>query len=242
MRRFCFVLIALGVLLVLPAMAAASTTDIPGVPLPVSPVMGYLDADAHNAANVFSLPMRNGDRLSLTLNGQGTLLESGNDMELAVFAPDAMSIDGTNPVQHTYCSEFPGEMSFSASSAATYYVAVICSNYVHGQHGNYSLGWTCQSPTITALTSKNAVIKRGASRVLKGSLGYAVEPAPLPSTSVTLQGKTSKWATVATATTDGSGHFSFKVKPKKSTSYRVVCAESSTLLSSMSQTLRVTVH
>jgi hypothetical protein len=231
-----------------PVVAAASGNDnIPGVPIPASPAQGFLDAKS-NRVDVYSIAMRQSDRLSITLNGVSTLLKSGGVMEdrgikLAVYGPDAMDIKGTKALGWTLTWDFPCNWTFSAPSDATYYFAISVVN--SAAYGNYSMAYACQSPTIAALTSRPKTIRRGTSVSVAGSVKYAVNPAPISGAQVTLLAwavAKEKWIAKASATTDSDGRFSFAVKPLKTTIYCVNAVETDTLLGSYSPMLKYVVR
>lgn len=245
MRRVLVLIFLLCVLLVFPqlALAASDDDDIPGVPITATPVMGYLIAGTNNA-DVYSLTMRKYDRLSLRLNGD----DSNASFWAEVYAPDAMSILSTTPlddIMHWRYS-YPKTCVLNASSSGLYFVAVRTLDYVSSSdaYGNYSLDWTCQSPTVTALSSRSRSIPRGGSAKVAGLVKYDVDASPIPLKMVILQKSLtgSGWVKVTSKKTDSTGHFSFTVRPTMSTYYRVVSPGTSALLKSTSSRIRIRIR
>ena len=246
MKKPVLFLLACCLLLGAPAVATASGNDnIPGVPIPASPIQGYLDAKS-NKVDVYSLAMRQSDRLTMTINGVSTLFShdilSNYGVNMAVYGPDAMDIKGTKSLANKGAWSFPTTWTFSAPSAATYYLAISVGGY---GYGNYSLAYACQSPTITALTSGPKTIRRGSSVSVSGNVKYAVDPAPLPEVEVTLLAwavAKEEWIAKAHTRTDSDGRFSFAAKPLKTTIYCVNTVETDTLLGSYSPMLKYVVR
>ena len=217
----------------LPARAAGDD-DIPGVPMPASPALGYLASGA-DIADVYSLPLRQGDRLSLKINCDGN-----GGLWGEIFAPDAMSVFTTDSVEDCgFCgSSYPQTCTYNAPSAGTYFVAVRATKFASDHdYGNYSLAWTRQSPTITSLATRSKTIRRGKSASVTGTLKLDADATAVVGQSVDLQrslnGK-GGWKKVSRKATDSTGKFSFKVKVKKTAWYRVVSPTTNSLLKSTS--------
>jgi hypothetical protein len=247
-RRIAILAVIASALLLLGLSAgqalAAGDDDIPGVPISTSPVMGYLAARS-DMADVMSIAVRQNDRLSFTVNGEATLFDNTfGGPRVKLFSPDAMSISGTNAVAYGNGSNFPITLDYNAASAGTYYIVVKLDDYAYEGYGTYSLAWTCQSPTITALTSRPKTVRLGSSATVVGLVKYDADSAPVAGQSVTLQRRPvgGKWSNLTSKATDSTGHFSFKVKPRKATFYRVLSPLTATLLRSTSNTVKYKVR
>ncbi|MEN6430533.1 MAG: cell wall-binding repeat-containing protein [Coriobacteriales bacterium] len=108
--------------------------DIPGaVPLGPSPVSGTVDA-VSDVADVFSVDVPSGSRLSLTLTGAATL-----NADVCVFDRDATSIDVDTALAGTLGDALPKAVVFDvpAGVGGTYYVAVCAA----AGSGSYTLAW-----------------------------------------------------------------------------------------------------
>lgn len=99
--------------------APASADDyIPGVALPASPVSGSLN-EVTDWDDVYSVYLRAGDTLNLSLNGAG-----GTDYDLYLFAPGATDTYEDAPVALSENSSYPETISYVAPAPGTYYVDV----------------------------------------------------------------------------------------------------------------------
>jgi hypothetical protein len=241
MRRVFVLFVLSCALLGFPQLAAAEADDdIPGIPITTSPVMGYLIAGV-DRADVFSVSMKQYDALSLKVNGNDTY----NNFWAQVFAPDAMGIYTTDALEATtHYGSYPKSCTFHAPAAGTYYVAIATNYYVGEGEGNYSLTWTCKSPTITALTSRSRSIRRGTVAPVAGRIAYAADGMPATAIPVALQKsrKGASWQTVASRKTDASGSFSFKVRPTKTTYYRALFSGTPSLITSTSARVKIRVR
>ena len=219
--------------------SAAGDDDIPGVPMPAPPVQGYLDSKS-DANDVYSLAMNQGDRLAVTLNGDST---SDGNFYIDLFGPGSMGIGGTDPVAVDHNGNYPKTMTYSATTSGTYYVALWCYKS-DSVYGNYSMDWACRSPNIASVKSRSKAVRKGASVAIVGNLRYDLDSAPIAAKKVTLQRSVSGsgWRQITSKKTDASGHFSFKVRVTKTTSYRVHSAQTNTLLKCTSNTVKYKVR
>ncbi len=122
---------------------AAADDNIPGVPIPVSPVAGSLD-DMADLDDVYEIYLDVGDRLQVYLWG-----DPGAVMDVTLFAPGATSVlsdynDRTLMVGDYYTSVYPDPLGYTAVpfseggwGAGSYYLDV----WVSSGSGTYDLFW-----------------------------------------------------------------------------------------------------
>jgi len=232
-------LLAASLLVASPARAREADDDIPGVPIPASPVQGYLDANA-DRVDVYSLSMRKGDRLRLVMNGQSSM----DNPQICVYGPGSMGVQTTDPVAGLYCFDFPGVLRYTATTGGTHYVAVAIWFDDWDDYGNYTLAWTNKSPTITRLTTKSKTITAGRSTEVAGVLKYAFGDAGIADKTARLEASRtgSKWTKVKSKKTSATGTFSFTVRPAVSRYYRVRFTGTTSFLASKSARIRITVR
>ena len=108
--------------------AVALADDIPGVPLPASPVQGYLDnsnGSGVHTNDVYNFSMRVGDRFYAVLNADSSHPDSDYDLQL--FAPGPMGVFGTTPLvdvdPYAY-NPYPNTLNYTATAAGLYYLNV----------------------------------------------------------------------------------------------------------------------
>jgi len=240
-RRLMLALAALGILLLFgPTVGLALANpddDIPGVPITASPVMGYV-ASGSDMADVYSIAMKQNDRLHIVFN-----CGAPGGVWASLYAPDALSITTTDPLESGYASEsYPQTFTYNVPHAGTYFVSVETSPYQSdNQGGNYSLAWTCKSPTLTRLSTHSKTIRIGTSTAIKGGLKTEADSAAISAATVHLQRLVAgHWkAMTIKATTDAKGRFAFRVRPKTTSKYRAVFTGTSKLLSSKSVAIRI---
>ncbi len=99
--------------------AKAADDDVPGVPIPASPIEDFVDRGT-DTADVFAVTLAAGERIGAELLG-----ESG-DFDLELYAPATPSIwDGSTWVlEGSYGDEAAESISHVAAAAGTYYLVV----------------------------------------------------------------------------------------------------------------------
>ncbi len=211
--------------------AAHAAADIPGVPLPPSPVQGHLTG-ADGGVNVYSVPARFWDRLSLTLTGDPSLFGApAEPAGVAVYGPDAVSVTGSVPFATAAGLSFPIQLTHAhLPSGGRYYVAVFAKQ--PAADGDYSLVWSCKSPVMVYAAPRATTICRGGSARISGMVKYAADSTPIARHEVVLLRSTTDggWAQVQSATTGAGGVYSFVVQPQRTRYYRVMSTGTSTLL------------
>lgn len=104
--------------------------DIPGRPLPPSPVTGTVSA-VGDPDDVFSVDLSAGDELTLQLAGA-----PGTDFDLYIFGPGNTTVDGSEPsLAHAVGQSYPERLTYVATTAGRYYVDV----YAYAGSGGYTL-------------------------------------------------------------------------------------------------------
>ena len=137
--------------LVAGAQAKATDDQIPGLPIPASPVAGSVDYTA-DRFDVFSVSVTQGSVLEFTLSTTG-----GGDALAYLYSPDASALDQTDYVV-SICGEEgnPSELAYLVPSdkTGTFYIAVI------GTSGtaNYSLQWAKNPLPTPTPASKSALL------------------------------------------------------------------------------------
>ena len=255
-RRRMFLLVSLACLgLIIAAGAAvARADDIPGVPIPPSPIQGYLDNSNGSGVNlndVYSVSMVRGARLTCVLNGDSS---SQNDFILQLFGPGTMGVIGTAPlvtIDNQCVYPYPKTLSYTASAAGLYYLNVLIGSYniftytpePYEVSGAYSVAWTCQSPTVTKMATHSHTVRSGSRVTVKGSLKYAIGGNAIAGAKVRLQGSANgkNWAKGTVGTTTSSGAFAFKVKVTKARYFHVVFSGTRALIASKSIVIRLKV-
>lgn len=124
--------IALAVPMTVPGVAVAAT-DIPGDPIPASPVTGSLDASG-TADDVFAVTLAAGESFSATLTG-----DPGTDFDLALYSPDAVSVTGPEPpLAESATSVYPEVITYEATANGTYHLDI----QAFDGAGGYSAEWS----------------------------------------------------------------------------------------------------
>lgn len=247
-RLRVFLLVSLVIIAVTGAVvtAVARADDIPGVPLPPSPVQGYLDNSNGSGVainDVYNFSMRVGERFQAVLNaGDSTNVK----FDVRLFAPGTMGVTATQPVADTYgeFSSYPKTLAYTAPAAGLYYVDVyVCSPSYNDVAGPYSLAWTCKSPTMTVLRTRSHGISAGSRVSIKGLLRYAIGADAVARAQVRLETSRNdrSWSKGAITTTASNGQFTFKVKATRSSYYRVIFAGTSSLMASRSLAIHLAV-
>ena len=241
-RRYVLMFLGLAFVASLMAAAVARADDIPGVPIPASPVQGYLDnsnLSGLDMRDVYSLPAQRGDRLHFVLNGQSG---TADHYHVEVLPPGSMGVDGTTPIANTWGNNsYPKTLGCTAVSSGVYYVVVYIDHPDTDVAGAYSLAWSCMSPTMTVLTTHGRTVSSGSRVVVSGALKYTANGTGIANALVLLQGSANgtSWSKVSTETTNATGGFTFKVKATRSRYYHAVFAGTSSLIASKSISIHI---
>ncbi len=225
------ILLAAAALGVVSAIGAGDD-DIPGVPLPASPVTGALD-DHIDFDDVYSVPLKVNEKLEVSMTGQ-----AGSQFDLWLWGPSSTSVLVDSPHSRVVqSSQDPGSSTeafwYPARNTGTYYLHVFNPlDTATTSKGTYQLTYR-----ISALPSPGLAV-RGPSVVGWNKTASIVGTAtlngqPLEGARVLVQSKaagTSSWkdlnfdtaAYVPKTLTRAGGRFSHAVKPTKKTQYRVI--------------------
>ena len=249
-RRYVLMFVGLACVAFLMAAAVARANDIPGVPIPASPVQGYLDNSNWSGLHVddvYSVSMRVGDRLHLVLNAASS---TNGYYFVQLFAPGSMGVTATKPLAATSYGSYPQTLDYTATVAGLYYVDVEVKYSDPEENtfgldndvaGAYSLAWSCMSPTMAVITTRTHTVHAGSSVAVSGALKHGVDGTGIAHAVMLLQSSPNgtSWSKVSTATTNATGGFTFKVKATRSRYYHAVFAGTSSLIASKSISIRI---
>jgi putative cell wall-binding protein len=112
--------------------AAVGGANVPGVPLPASPVTGSLEPTAH-VDDVYSIGLFKGQSIDMTLTR-----DPGTTFDLYLYLPGTTDVYSEPPTASVFASTYPEAISFTAGEGGTYYVDV---NAPRGGPGAYNLEW-----------------------------------------------------------------------------------------------------
>ncbi|MCL6560757.1 MAG: VCBS repeat-containing protein [Firmicutes bacterium] len=121
--------------------ALGADDNVPGVPLPPSPVIGTLD-EYTDFIDVYSVQLNPGDVLSASITGP-----AGTDFDLYLFAPGTIDVYYADPVAGAAGGSYPDSFSYTvpAGGGGTYYLT---SATLFGS-GLYSISYTINKTSIT---------------------------------------------------------------------------------------------
>jgi len=167
--------------------------DIPGVPIPASPIAGTLD-DVYSAFDfddVYAVRLGYNQRLSATMTG-----DAGTDFDLWLWKPGSTSVNDPSPWSHiAQSSQTNGtsaeSFNYPASQPGTYYVDVFTDPGTSPNRGAYALTWSVvqlPSPPIEVAV-KPATCGYNGSSVITGTV--TLDGAPLSDARVLVQGRPS---------------------------------------------------
>jgi hypothetical protein len=226
---------------------------IPGVAITASPVTGWLDYN-WDWDDVYRLPLRSGDRLTLTLSERASASNTPDfDADLFLYGPWATTLynegDGSRVVgvaASAHDAPAVEVVSVTATHTGNYYADV----YDYAGNGTASLAWSVtpirpsikRAPAASKLTYKR---KKGVAKFTLSGRFTNQFGLPIKGLRVILQtsknGK--KWKSTYAITTNSNGTASkaFKVKKKGTTYYRWYRVASSTMTKALSGTQKVVI-
>jgi hypothetical protein len=206
--------------------------DIPGAPLPSSPVTGTLNVlpetdPLADLDDVYSVYLAAGETFSARLTGP-----TGTEFTFWLYGPEAKSVYAETPGPIALSDEdaYPAylrgaadaKLSYTAAKSGMHYLDVLTMNGA----GTYTLEWA-KGVKPTAKISSSRTIDYGTSTVLSGSV-LSTSGAPLPGQRVELFADaypyTAGLRRVGTVWTRADGTYRFTVKPTVTTEYRAVAS------------------
>lgn len=193
--------------------AAEADDDIPGVTLPASsPVTGTLDRYG-DQDDVYKVLLDQGETFKFSMTGP-----TNADFDAFIFGPDATSVYASDPQLSSDGLTSSESGLFTAPLAGLYYLDI----YAAYGAGSYTVTHDAGKLSILSLTGP-ATVRYGGTAKFSGSLVETPPAAALEGQVVTLQRKpygASSWSSVATASVDASGNYTFSAKPSVATYYR----------------------
>ncbi|MBI5232249.1 MAG: S8 family serine peptidase [Coriobacteriales bacterium] len=190
--------------------------EIPGTPLPSSPVTGTLD-QPFELDDVYRVHLDAGQQLNLQLTGA-----NASSYHVGVFAPTATTIWGYWAAAPP-AGGYPQAVSYVAPESGDYYVDV----YAYAGTGAYSLRWSITDPRPTELTSSVDTTRPAFGQPVNVS-ARVTEPGtttPVSDQAVGLQIYMYGWETIETVLTDSDGRARFSMTYPSLMDLRVVTLE-----------------
>jgi len=211
-------------LLGLRALFGGADDDIPGVPLPVSPVAGTLNdtAGIDDWDDVYGVPLGYNQKLTVSMTAV-----AGTDYDLWLWKPGSTTVYDSNPDPHIANSaqtEHTSTESFwyTAMSGGTYYLDVFTDPGTTPNKGAYTLTWSTQQMTAPdlSISAKPSTIAYKGSTTVTGTVSF--EGSPVGSARVLIQrrlaGSNSGWTSLNYGSdgrpktiTDSAGKFTYTV-------------------------------
>lgn len=164
-RRFAMILpilVLASMMVVPPALASparsggvspsAADDDIPGVPLPASPVLDALDSTS-DTDDVYRLWLNEGDVLTVRLTVDGSA-PGGFDPRLFLYAPGTASLSGSDEIALSVQTTFPKSFTYAAPSAGEYYLDVWQDPDGPAVAGTTVLEWSVSRPVYRFYNSR----------------------------------------------------------------------------------------
>jgi hypothetical protein len=200
---------------------ASPNDDIAGVPISASPVSDWLDA-TWDIDDVYRLPLRAGDRLSLSLSGVTANASGDFDLDLYLLGPTSTSVwphAEANSVARSWNTAPAGDsIVYTAPSTGNYYVDVAA---YQGWGPSY-LQWSVspirpaftRSPSASKLTYKR---KKGKAKFTLKAKMLNQFALPVKSTKVYLQTSSNgrSWKNTYTMYTNSTGSLTKTITAKK---------------------------
>ncbi|HSK48796.1 MAG TPA: pre-peptidase C-terminal domain-containing protein [Coriobacteriia bacterium] len=199
--------------------------DIPGVPIPASPIVGALDATLSETDDVFAIDLVAGQRLSVNLTAT-----SGTDFTALLYGIGSASLfDFDNVVAGPEDPwSYPEVFTYTVTTTGTYYLDVF--TFLEDgtdPSGDYTLSYTITDSgmTPTLLSFEAPSTSDYASAPVSGYL-TDTEGNPIPGQEVYIGyvvGSSGYWDILPDPViTDENGRFSRTMKPKAKTTYQAV--------------------
>ncbi len=226
----------------LSALATEANGNIPGVPLPPSPVAGKLDdtAGIDDWDDVYSVDLTYNQKLNVSMTG-----DEGTDFDLWLWKPGSTSVHDSNPEPHiANSSQTKGTSTeslwYPVMSGGTYYLDVFSDPGTSPNKGAYTLTWSIEqmiAPTLS-MTANHAVVRYNGSATLSGVA--SLSGTPLASNPILVQkrlaGSDSSWTSLNYGSdgtpktrTDAAGRFTYAVSGiTRKMEYRAVVWPSAT--------------
>ncbi len=216
----------------------SSDHDVPGVPLPPSPIEGSLN-DYSDFEDVYAIPLRYNDRLDVTMTG-----EDGTRFDVWLWKPSTKSVHADTPLSKVVqSSQTPGTSAeafwYPTRTSGTYYLHVFNPlDTDSSSAGDYEIGYRItRLPAPSLLVSAPKTVGWGKTAKITGTV--KLDGAPMVGARVLIQSRTlgttswkdrnfDKAAYRPKTVTDGQGAFSYEVKPSRKTEYRAVVWPSET--------------
>lgn len=213
------------------SVTSESDDDVPGVPLPASPVVGTLDtsASSNDWDDVYTVALKSNERLTVRMTGQG-------DFDLWVLKPGTPEIDNGDQLRYVVASSQTSKtssetVSYPAYKAGIYYLDVFANDAISPNAGSYTLTWSIERAAPPSVeTSAPSVLSWGA--VSRIECTATAQGAPLVGAKVLWQRRpagTTKWTTLnlgadrmPTSQVDAGGRFSKGIAPTRATEYRYI--------------------
>lgn len=210
--------------------ALSADDDIPGVPMPASPVSGSLvttqNPYAVNLTDVYSIRIGFNDRLDAVL-----AVPSSGDFDLYLFAPGATRVATALQPPFSQLVMYSGDQrngydeAFTfvsdRSTTATYYVGA----KTWSGSGNYRLTWAKRKlPAPSVTTTAPLVVPYGGTARIRASVATTPSAWPIANLSASVIANPfgePAWSKAADATSTATGVLTFNVKPTRQTRYRV---------------------
>ncbi len=131
-----------------------ANADIPGLPLPASPVVGSLDdtPGIDDWDDVLSVPLDYNQKLTVEMTAT-----AGTDFDLWLWKPGSTTVFDSNPEPHiANASQTRGTSTesfwYPASSAGTYYLDVFSDKATSPNKGSYRLVWSIEQLAAPDMT------------------------------------------------------------------------------------------
>jgi len=148
--------------------AAVDDDEVPGVPVPVSPISGTL-ANPGDRDDVYAVQLGAGDLLEASIDGA-----PGTDFDLFLFPPGTSTVqEGSASVAACVGTSYPDGFAYVARGAGTYYLDV----WAYVGSGWYTVTYTVTPDTtdpVTRAWAPGTAVKRFRS----GTIRYRLEDQP----------------------------------------------------------------
>lgn len=117
----------------LTGVALPDDRNIPGVPLPSSPVTGTLDVTT-DTDDVYRVLLGAGQTITVSLTG-----DAGTDFDLWLFGPNATDVDvSSQALANSELPTYPEQIVYTASTTGVYYIDA----FAYKGSGSYTITWS----------------------------------------------------------------------------------------------------